>query len=549
MKKTILAFSALLSVAFTFAQTNVTDINQTGKGNETGISQKGVNNTLDIVQEGNFNKAKVAQGTKDSAKGNGVISQIQTGDQNDVYVMQQGDLNAVHQNQLGISNSAEATQYSDVLESKITQTQIGNYNKAIAIQGTGLIFEENIKNNIDQTQRGNFNIAKASQSDNDYNLRVITQDQEGEFNQAIANQNSFSGYYSFSIEQRQSGEYNNAVANQYNGNVDQSSIIQDQKGSGNTADASQSSQLYGLGDSSINQSQNGNNNNAIVIQNNGYAVTQNQIGDFNQAFAQQELGEFSIINQYQEGIRNIAHASKDKIDRSSISPSDISQSQIGEDNHASANLQGRGYVTQKQEGVRNDASTTHVYASNVRTSQKQIGEDNKAVINSSSSFSYQDFRVLIQQNQVGNYNEATAILQKGIDTRITQTQEGERNTAVAQSNGIENQIVSIQKGISNGIEQIQIEGEFNTMEATQNTINLSGEENLLSQLQHGDKNIVISAQDGSFNTTYTSQIGDSNSLNAKQNGNANSLKASQEGTSLSVTIIQEGNRNNSVISQ
>ena len=56
MKKVMLSAAALMVGAITFAQSNVSDVLQTGSGNTSDVTQTGSMNDSDVMQDGTLNR-------------------------------------------------------------------------------------------------------------------------------------------------------------------------------------------------------------------------------------------------------------------------------------------------------------------------------------------------------------------------------------------------------------------------------------------------------------------------------------------------------------
>ena len=146
MKKVVLSVSAMLFVgAMSFAQVNMSNVNQVGNLNGSTVNQNGGANDSDVDQYGRSNTSTVYQGTQPSmvhAMRNSA-EVFQRGQSNTAFVSQSNQDNEAFQRQVGDNNRATiwqdqvagapgATQGSDWAR----QVQRGDNNTATVDQGT-----------------------------------------------------------------------------------------------------------------------------------------------------------------------------------------------------------------------------------------------------------------------------------------------------------------------------------------------------------------------------------------------------------------------------
>ncbi len=279
MKKVFLSISAMLFVgAMSFAQSNMSNVNQVGNLDESTVDQHGHSNESDVDQLGNRNTSEVYQGIKPrsfDARSNSAVV-LQDGNDNGAFISQSNKNNEAFQTQIG--NKNEATIWQDQVNGApqatrgsdwANQEQTGNNNVAIIDQGTNgnerpvapsvfnadqlaavaavpVPVSPNFDNDADQIQNGNGNDAYASQG-GVKNHSFQTQTSPG----AVGNT---SNHYQY-------GKENTATTTQ-NGTL----LLDDtmQIGNFNTATVNQT----GNGHGAVSYS-NGNSNSITVTQNNG----------------------------------------------------------------------------------------------------------------------------------------------------------------------------------------------------------------------------------------------------------------------------------------
>mgnify|MGYP003665829047 FL=1 len=146
MKKVVLSISAMLFVgAMSFAQSNMSNVNQVGNLNGSIVNQNGGYNDADVDQIGRSNSSEVYQGIRPSlvnAMSNSA-EVLQRGKSNVAFISQSNQDNEAFQKQIGDNNRATiwqdqvtgapgATQGSDWAK----QVQRGDNNVATVDQGT-----------------------------------------------------------------------------------------------------------------------------------------------------------------------------------------------------------------------------------------------------------------------------------------------------------------------------------------------------------------------------------------------------------------------------
>ena len=146
MKKVILSISAMLFVgAVSFAQGNISAVNQVGKSDVSIVNQHGGLNKSNVDQLGNSNKSQVYQGIQPASFNalSNLADVMQKGNNNDAFISQSNKDNEAYQIQTGDMNKAtiwqdqivgapNATQGSDWAK----QIQTGKSNVATIDQGT-----------------------------------------------------------------------------------------------------------------------------------------------------------------------------------------------------------------------------------------------------------------------------------------------------------------------------------------------------------------------------------------------------------------------------
>ena len=283
MKKVILSVSAMLFVgAMSFAQSNMSSVNQVGVSETAIVNQNGMANQSDVSQLGVSNKSEVYQGINpesyDAKRNSATV--MQEGNSNSGFISQSNRDNEAFQTQNGTRNSA--TIWQDQVaggdaalrgSDKATQTQTGRNNIATVDQGTSgnerpvapspftdaqlaaaagvpVPVSPNFDNEATQTQNGGGNTAYASQG-GVKNASVQTQMSPEGTSLAAGN---VSNHYQY-------GRHNSAITNQ-----DGTKLLDDtmQIGNRNTATITQN----GMGHESVAYS-NGTGNSITVTQNNG----------------------------------------------------------------------------------------------------------------------------------------------------------------------------------------------------------------------------------------------------------------------------------------
>lgn len=335
------------------ARNNHSLIIQEGRDNQSRVNQtdafsilfNGVGpiigkNTSVVLQNVGNNRSFVDQvGTLNYA------SQQQTGVrqapntfENTATISQTGVLNRAGQNQTGLTNSATATQETDLTNlSEVNEIYI-NESRQTQIQGEGQELANNasvnqfgVNHDASQFQDGEGNDVSSTQIDDDQNSVQI---QQGVGNSATSVQdgNAAQTTGDNSVYQFQMGDDNTAVANQSGDNLD---IEQSQMGNGNSATATQGVMP---GDQSDNTG--------------ASWITQVQDGESNVADAFQS-GRQQDAFQSQTGNNNLAQSSQEDRMNTSI------QVQAGDDLVGEVNQSGWSqFASQEQSGTLNVAIAT-----------------------------------------------------------------------------------------------------------------------------------------------------------------------------------------------
>jgi len=173
MKKTILTGASILalSIAAPALGQNISDVDQTGAGNNAGVTQSGDGNDSDVDQDGDSNTATVGQDGTD-----GVAGVLQTGNSNTTTI-----------DQTSIEGFIDVVQDGDSNIANVTQNDASG-NDSIGIQPTGTADPEARINqlgngndsSIDQTNvTGSFNLIADNNQNGDDNISTITQGANG----------------------------------------------------------------------------------------------------------------------------------------------------------------------------------------------------------------------------------------------------------------------------------------------------------------------------------------------------------------------------------
>jgi len=266
MKKVILSVAFMLAAGATFAQTNKSDVYQTGTSQNALVSQQGANNTSNVDQG---TQPTIAAGSYSN-----YTNVAQVGQNNSAMVSQNNQNNQAFQTQNGAMNSASIWQDQSIGTNVngsdyARQTQSQNHNVAVIDQGTSgnalpvnpfSISQQNIAgmvtvpylphggNSATQNQSGDYGKAYASQGGQS-NFSTQTQVGAG----AVAGAENVSNHFQY-------GQGNNATSYQ-NGYALQNNTLQ--IGASNAANVTQ----WGNAHESVTM-QNGTSNNAVVNQNN-----------------------------------------------------------------------------------------------------------------------------------------------------------------------------------------------------------------------------------------------------------------------------------------
>lgn len=261
MKKVVLSISAMLFVgAVSYAQSNMSHVDQMGMTHDAMVNQIGWNQDSDISQKGTSNKSEVYQGVRPNeikffgvniSNGN-EADVIQDGKRNTAFISQNNWGNDATQTQTGDDN--KATIWQDETSGglalfghdKATQTQTGKHNIATIDQGTsGNTIPSFCINQVPaapvlphgynvatQTQDGNYGIAYASQGGT---LNNSSQTQHGTL--AVAGKENVSNHFQY-------GTANTAISTQtgWKNNVD---VFQ--SGSNNYANNTQTATFLAVG--------------------------------------------------------------------------------------------------------------------------------------------------------------------------------------------------------------------------------------------------------------------------------------------------------------
>jgi hypothetical protein len=276
MKKIIFSIaSTLLVTAVAVAQidaseSNLSTLNQDGTTNTGKVDQIGFANASLINQDGGRNNGTVYQDgidfhyaeiVQEGQKNTAVIKQFenyntafvdQYGDLNDSFVVQSREENSstqvqegntnmakVYQNKLMIGETDRALEVSGGFN-VVTQTQIGNANRSVALQGVGLFGLVGHNNIASMTQEGNSNL-QVSFQDGEYN--TLVQSQIGDSNESTVAQTAAAdnyasstivGHHNVTFINQQLGESSSFATIVQDGDFNKSRIFQ-KSGDDNTA--------------------------------------------------------------------------------------------------------------------------------------------------------------------------------------------------------------------------------------------------------------------------------------------------------------------------
>lgn len=169
----------------TQTQTNTLAAGGAATANRMEGEQRGTRSTMSQTQTGYGNKAS---GFQLAGSSENLMTQVQTGVDNQVFSEQRGTLSKSVQTQTGARNQGVVIQTSPAGYNLATQSQSGDDNRAYAGQGTqggGIGIWGTGYNHSDQTQVGNSNYSRTDQFGSDDRSTVS---QTGNNNTATVNQ-------------------------------------------------------------------------------------------------------------------------------------------------------------------------------------------------------------------------------------------------------------------------------------------------------------------------------------------------------------------------